>query len=70
MRGVQETQPRGSDLFFLAVLQVPPLMHCLGQVNTVHGDLNLPNDIVLPEAIEIKHLEHQSLPSKLSIWDL
>lgn len=59
-----------TNLLFLSILQISPLMQRLSHVKTVHGDRNLAYDVMFPEAVKIKHLEHQSLSSEFSIWDL
>lgn len=59
-----------SYLLLLTTLQVSPLLHWLAQVNTVHGNLDLPDHIVFGETVKVKNLQHQSLSTQLCIWDL
>lgn len=58
------------NLFFLATLQVSPLLQRLAQIHAVHGDLYLTDHVVFGETVKVKNLQHQSLSSQLCIWDL
>lgn len=42
-------------LLLLCTLQVPPLLDGLAQVDRVHGQLHLPDDVVFGEAVEVIH---------------
>lgn len=57
-------------LLFLSTNQILPLVDRLSEVNGVHGDLNLSDDVVFAEAVKVKHLQHQSLSTQLRVRDL
>lgn len=54
-------------LLFLSSNKIPPFMYWLSKVYRVHGDLDLADDVMFAKAVKIKHLQHQSLTSQLSI---
>lgn len=57
-------------LLFLSSNKVPPFMYGLPKVYRIHWDLDLTDDIVFTKTVKIKHLQHQSLTSQLTIWYL
>lgn len=57
-------------LLLLSTLHVSPGLQGLTHVHAVHGDLDLPDHVMFGEAVEVKHLKHQGLPSQLGIRDL
>lgn len=57
-------------LLFLSSNKIPPFMYWLCKVYRVHGDLDLADDVMFTKTVKIKHLQHQSLTSQLSIWYL
>lgn len=54
-------------LLFLSSNQILPFLYWLGEVYTVHGDLDLADDVVFTETIKVKHLQHQSLTAQLAV---
>lgn len=59
-----------SYLFLLTTLHIPPLLHWLAQINTVHGNLYLTDHIMLGETIKVKNLQHQGLSTQLCVRNL
>lgn len=57
-------------LLLLTTLQVSPLLQWLAQINAVHGNLYLANHVMFGEPVKVKHLQHQSLSTQLSIRNL
>lgn len=45
-------------------------MYGLAQINTVHGDFDLSNDIMFTKSVKVKHLKDQGLPGKIIKGDL
>lgn len=45
-------------------------MYGLCEVYAVHGNLDFTNDIMFTKAVKVKHLQHQSLTTQLSVGDL
>lgn len=45
-------------------------MDWLSQVDGVHGNLDFTDEVVFPKAVEVKHLQHQSLTSQICVGDL
>ena len=57
-------------LLLLHALQVLPLLDGLAQVDGVHGDLHLTDDVVLGEAVIVEHGHAHRLPSQLLVGHL
>lgn len=61
---------RSTYLFFFSPGEILPFMYRLCEVNGVHGDFDLTDEVVFSKAVKIKHLQHQSLTSQLAVRDL
>lgn len=61
---------KSTYLFFFSPGKILPFMYRLSEVNGVHGDFDLTDEVVLSKAVKIKHLQHQSLTSQLAVRDL
>ncbi|KAG9342618.1 hypothetical protein JZ751_016055 [Albula glossodonta] len=49
---------------------VPPLLSHVTEVHLVHGNLHVPDGVVLGEAVKVIHGHDQSLSSQFSVWHL
>lgn len=66
----QKKKKKLINLLLLSSNQVFPFMDWLSQVYAVHGDLDLADDVVFTKAVEVEYLQHQSLSTQLTVWDL
>ncbi|TNN30168.1 hypothetical protein EYF80_059684 [Liparis tanakae] len=58
------------DLLFLSSNQILPFLYRLGEVDAVHGDLDLADDVVFTETVKVEHLQHQRLTAQLTVGNL
>ncbi len=54
-------------LLFLPSNQILPFVYRLSKVYSVHGDLDLADDVMFTKTVKVKHLQHQSLTTQLTI---
>lgn len=54
-------------LFFLSSSKILPFMYWLSEIDGVHGDFDLSDEVVFAKTIKVKDLQHQSLTSEFAI---